>query len=117
MAAAVLGLLIAILFTVLATACSGRGSGGGDSSAPPDGARLFARNCAACHGAGGAGDGPRADRRLGSADLTDPALHERLSDADINRVIRRGKRRMNPVGGLNQGERSALIEFVRSLRQ
>ena len=42
---------------------TGRGAAGGDPAAMPaasDGAGLYAEYCAACHGAGGRGDGPLA---------------------------------------------------------
>ncbi len=43
---------IAVVMTVLLAACATTPEGGGE--------RLFARNCISCHGATGAGDGPKS---------------------------------------------------------
>ena len=81
--------------------------------APIDGSRLFQRRCAACHGALGKGDGPAS--MMQPADLTQPALQQRLSDADLAGVMRQGKGKMPPVSGLTDEEVAALTAFVRSL--
>jgi len=55
--------VVASLGLLLAACATGR-------SAAPTGAETFARHCAACHGTGGAGDGPVA----GELNLTVPDL-------------------------------------------
>jgi mono/diheme cytochrome c family protein len=54
-------------------------------AAEPDGAALYASNCAPCHGTTGRGNGPRAalfERRP-------PALHEAVSERSTDAVVRR----------------------------
>jgi len=53
-------LLTAALASPLALGCAAGGSSGEPSQAAESGAALFAENCAACHGATAAGDGPVA---------------------------------------------------------
>jgi mono/diheme cytochrome c family protein len=81
---------------------------------PVDGARLFQRQCATCHGARGAGNGPSAPMS-GAADLSDPAYQERTTDAEIAQVIREGRGLMPPWGHLNDAQVDALVAFVRTL--
>ncbi|MFW5691431.1 MAG: c-type cytochrome [Chloroflexota bacterium] len=66
---------------------------GGDS-----GAALFARHCAACHGADGRGDGAVAlEADLSVPDFTDPAVRDALSFEGWLTVIREGRlERMMP---------------------
>jgi mono/diheme cytochrome c family protein len=49
--------IVAITGVVLLASCTAEGQG----SDPADGAALFARHCASCHGQIGEGDGPVAD--------------------------------------------------------
>jgi mono/diheme cytochrome c family protein len=54
-------------------------------AAEPDGAALYATNCAPCHGTVGRGDGPRAvlfERRP-------PNLHEAITERSTDAVVRR----------------------------
>ncbi|OLC06116.1 MAG: hypothetical protein AUH42_06230 [Gemmatimonadetes bacterium 13_1_40CM_70_11] len=53
------------------------------------GAEVFREQCAACHGDGGRGDGPKARRLKGPppADLTDPAAMGAVTAVDIYRKI------------------------------
>ena len=61
-------------------------------TAPPSlahGRAVFGEQCAACHGAAGRGDGPKAAHLKGPhpADLTDPAVMSALAPLDIYRKI------------------------------
>lgn len=82
---------------------------------PPDGARLFQRRCAVCHGSTGEGQ----EMALGakSANLADPSVQARLTDADLLRIMRNGVGRMPAVTGLRDDEASAIAAHVRSLRK
>ena len=109
---------IAALTLVATTACSG-----GAADVPVseeaveaiDAPVLFQRRCAQCHGARGVGDGPSAVAYPRVGDLTDPAMHARLSDEDLRRAMRQGVGRMPPVGSLSATEREALVRYVRTL--
>lgn len=86
-------------------------------SEPIDGARLYQRRCATCHGARGAGDGPSSAAYPQVSDLRSPQVQSRHSDDELAEIITDGYRRMPRVGGLNRDERSAIIAYVRTLGQ
>lgn len=80
------------------------------------GARLYAANCAVCHGADGRGDGPAAATlRVRPADLTAPHLFAH-SAGDLYWWIGHGKGGAMPgfAGVLRPSERWAVIDFVRA---
>jgi len=87
-------------------------------SSPPDvplGTKIFANNCAGCHGAGGKGGGP-----MKTPDFTNPAVQAALSDAAVTKTIREGKpgTAMPAWGGkLSEAEINAVAAFVRGLGQ
>jgi len=83
---------------------------------------LFNVNCARCHGAGGAGDGPDADK-LGDyvPNFTDPNFHKWRSDEEILAAIHggggavgRGPAMPPWEGVLSEPEMVALKDYVRS---
>ena len=81
------------------------------------GARLYAENCAVCHGADGKGDGPAAAAlRVRPADLTAQHLFTH-SDGDLYWWIGHGRDAgVMPgfAGVLRPAERWAVIDFVRA---
>jgi mono/diheme cytochrome c family protein len=87
-------------------------------SSPPDvqsGAKIFAGNCAACHGADGKGVAA-----MKTPDFTNPAVQAALSDASAIKTIREGKpgTAMPAWGGkLSEAEIAAVAAFVKSLGQ
>ncbi|HEY2132136.1 MAG TPA: cytochrome c [Acetobacteraceae bacterium] len=94
---------------------------GFDAVGIADGARLFAQNCASCHGADGRGDGPLAKRLdIPPADLTAPHLWEH-SDGELFWWLTHGID--SPRGGLampgfaatlDEGQRWAVIDDIRA---
>jgi alcohol dehydrogenase (cytochrome c) len=74
------------------------------------GKELFSKNCAICHGAfaqGGAGP-----------DLTNPAWQSSISDAELDRVMRKGTRGTAMpgfAGKLNEQDRAEVTRYLRSL--
>lgn len=121
-AAAWLGLVV--------PACSGTTVEEGSATAVPvdaellaRGRRLYASNCANCHGPGGKGDGASAgllDPK--PRDHTDSRIMEQLSDRHIARVIREGGAFAGyPIMPANPHieERglTALVAFVRTLHR
>jgi mono/diheme cytochrome c family protein len=95
---------------------------GGCSSpvtASKEGKVLFETTCVTCHGADGVGVDVWK-LRLGVPDLTDPALHARLSDADIRTTIKEGSKskKMPPWGGVYSDEQvDALVSYVRGFKR
>ncbi|MEM7732133.1 MAG: cytochrome c [Pseudomonadota bacterium] len=57
-------ILFPVTITLALSACTGFGLPNNDMPTRDDGAAFFARNCVACHGANGAGDGPTAQRQV-----------------------------------------------------
>ena len=91
-------LLMSILLVVL---------GLSQAIAAPDGATLFARNCAACHGSTGTGG-------VG-VPLALPSFQASISDDYLRRTIRLGRpgRVMPAFGYLKPDEVEAIISYVR----
>jgi mono/diheme cytochrome c family protein len=80
------------------------------------GRELFLQYCAACHGQGGKGDGPKA-RGLAArpADLTNPALAG-VTEGEVFWVIRDGLGEMPSYRSiLSEADRWRLVHYVRSL--
>jgi mono/diheme cytochrome c family protein len=74
---------------------------------------TWRRNCTACHGQLGRGDGPQAAMTK-PMDLTDPAWQARVTDEAIAEVIRRGRGRM-PAFSLPDATVRSLVQLIRLL--
>jgi high-affinity iron transporter len=91
--------------------------------APPDlaaGAKLYADNCAGCHGTAGHGDGAAAFAlHPRPADFHSEAVMAALTPFKAFNVVRFGVKgtAMVPVDGLDETQRWALAFYVFSLRQ
>lgn len=91
--------------------------------APPSSARgrvLFQENCALCHGATGAGDGPDTKRlHLSPADFTSVEFMRRETPADFFTMITMGRRKrgMPDWSSLSVQQRWDLIAYVWTLAQ
>ena len=90
-----------------------------DASSVSDGAVLFGRHCASCHGAGGKGDGAAAAKlKSRPADLTDAEWIHGPSDGEIFTLIRDGAKSagMKPYRGvLTDVQIWNLVNYLRSL--
>ena len=78
---------------------------------------VFAKNCAACHGAKGKGDGAAAAAfNPRPSDLSNPELYRGRPDEDLVKAITEGVRAMPPFGTqLPRETISDLVKYVRSL--
>jgi high-affinity iron transporter len=79
---------------------------------PLDGARVYARQCATCHGAEGRGDGPLAAQNQA------PSLHAaaaggRLEPEVMHALLLNGRGAMPAFPNLSSAERAAVIAWVR----
>jgi mono/diheme cytochrome c family protein len=89
------------------------------------GARIFAANCARCHGRAAKGDGPdlvKLQSAVSPDDWTDKESNEGLTDSFIIAMITKGgkangKSRIMPEFGdkLNAQQVQDLLAFIRSL--
>ena len=85
-------------------------------AADPDGAALYKSKCAMCHGADGAGQTPMGKtlklKDLRSADV------QKLTDAEITKLIVDGKGKMPPnKGKLTDADVKAVVAFIRTLKK
>jgi mono/diheme cytochrome c family protein len=80
------------------------------------GARLFQINCAHCHGAGGAGDGPASRYlKVKPADLRRPGV-QALPELVLYEIITQGMGLMPPFKGeLSAEERRSVSAYVKAL--
>jgi len=87
-----------------------------DDAALAQGEKVWGQQCAACHGAGGAGDGPQAVADgLTMPDLTDPALAASRSLADWHALTAAGQGAMPPFADvLSDEEIWAAATYARS---
>lgn len=78
------------------------------AQAAPDGARLYAQNCAACHG-------ERGDGGIGIP-LALPSFHAQVDDEYLRKSIRLGRpgRVMPPAPHLSDAEVDAIVKHMRS---
>ena len=84
------------------------------SASADDGAALFQRNCAVCHGKDG--KGLPNWKAKGQPDFTDAKWQKAHTDAQISSVIQNGKGRNMPAfkSRLSDGDVSAIIAQVRA---
>jgi mono/diheme cytochrome c family protein len=75
---------------------------------------AWQRNCATCHGARGRGDGPQGPM-LRPPDLTDGAVQDRVTDAQMAESIRKGRNKM-PAFDLPPQVIEGLIARIRASR-
>lgn len=73
---------------------------------------AWQRNCATCHGPRGRGDGPQG-AMMRAQDLTLPEWQNKVSDADITEVIRKGRNRM-PAFDLPPQVIQGLVKRIRA---
>jgi mono/diheme cytochrome c family protein len=93
------------------------------AASPPDGAALYAKWCAACHGTGGAGDGPNAANLpvTPAAHASRDAMAARPDDSLFDTIAGGGaimnrSPRMPAFGAtLSAAEIRALVRHIRSL--
>lgn len=78
--------------------------------------------CAKCHGPDGKGE-TKMGRKLSIADLTDPAVQAKFTDADVVKSVKEGikdkngKLVMKPIEGLTDDEIAAFVPLVRAFQK
>ena len=79
----------------------------------PDGGDLFKQKCAMCHGADGKGYAS-----LKTPDFTDPKVQAALTDEDIAKTIKNGKKDTAMpafANSLSDDQIQSLVVYIRSL--
>jgi mono/diheme cytochrome c family protein len=81
------------------------------------GKAVFDKKCRVCHGAEGQGNPGMAKalkvefKALGSADV------QKMSDAELKKVITSGMGKMKPVSGLSDADADNVVAHVRTLKK
>jgi mono/diheme cytochrome c family protein len=81
------------------------------------GKAAYAKACKSCHGPDGAGNPAVAKmmkvemKPLGSKDI------QSKSDEDLKEVIKKGAGKMKPITSLSDDQASAVVAFIRTLKQ
>ncbi len=84
--------------------------------AEEDGAALFKKSCAPCHGPTGNGD-TAMGKKLGVKALNS-AEAQKLTDEQLKQVISKGKGKMPSFGGkFTPDQLKAVIAFIRTLKK
>src|SRR5580765_6393202 len=78
-----------------------------------DGAAIYKTKCTPCHGADGSGQTP-VGKNLKVRDLRSPEV-QKLSDADITKVLSAGKGKM-PASKLADGDIKSVVAYIRTLK-
>ena len=78
-----------------------------------DGAALWAKNCASCHGKDGSGN-TTMGKKLG---VKDYSKDQGFSDAEAANVIKNGKGKMKAYKQFSDADVKALVAYVRSLKK
>ena len=113
--------LLSIRFCVLALPLVGALSSAVGAPAALTARENFKKHCVDCHGADGRSQ-TRLGRKSGAKDLTDGKTMSKLSDADVFKTIKfgrknnKGEEKMDAFGdGLSDKEINELVAFVRTL--
>jgi len=112
--------LLLVLAAVSAPAKSPQGPANAAKQAADSlaGKKLFARDCALCHGTNGNGQTDLAkSMSLSLHDWTDPKTLADKSDQDLFAIIRKGKDKMpqEDKGRASDDQVKSIIEYIRGL--
>ncbi len=104
------GIICGVIALVIAPLAFG--GGGGNAAAGKD---TFLKKCAVCHGKDGMGSAPMSKvLNVKIPPLSSPDI-QKLTDAEMTKVIKEGKGKMKPVTELTNADIANLIAFTRSL--
>lgn len=87
-----------------------------------DAAANWKEHCSKCHGDTGKGD-TKMGKKLSIADLTDPAVQAKFTDADAMKAMKEGikdksdKVAMKPIENVSEADMKALVAYVRTLKK
>lgn len=82
-----------------------------------DGAAIFAKKCAACHGADGKG-ATAMGKKMKCKDMTTTSISEAQTIKAIKEGVKEGgKVRMKPIASLSDDEAKAVAAYVKGLKK
>lgn len=114
------GVVPLVLFTACSAVCAGavvyKTAANFASPSAFDGAALFNRQCAQCHGRDGRARTKRG-RQTHTRDITGAEWQDDVSDERIFNSISRGKGKMPAFKKLSDKNIDALVAYVRRLRK
>lgn len=110
---------IGVLTAALLAVSLGAPSLQAQQAAAPDGAALYTRSCASCHGATGVAPAAMVQRLGAIPDLSDPAVQRAMADSTISNAIANGKgtKMRAPRTPYTPEQLRALVAYVRTLRR
>jgi mono/diheme cytochrome c family protein len=78
---------------------------------------VYDKKCKVCHGAAGEGN-PGMAKALNTTiqPLGSPEV-QKMSDADLKKIVTQGKGKMKPPAGLSDADVDNVIAFVRTLKK
>ena len=92
----------------------------GQADAIAAGQILFQNNCAKCHGKDGKGNTPTG-KKLHVKDYTDAKVQASMTDADMTKIIKEGKKegdatKMKAYSELSDADVKALVAYIRAFK-
>ena len=81
-----------------------------------DGAELYGKNCATCHGADGKGQ-TAMGKKFKLKDYTDAKVQAGFTDKEATTVILEGKGAMKTKGKVTEPEAKELVKYIRTLKK
>jgi mono/diheme cytochrome c family protein len=81
------------------------------------GKEIYTKKCQTCHGADGSGNpGMAKALKVEFKALGGPEV-QKMSDADLKKVVTEGMGKMKPVSGVTGGDLDNVVAYVRSLKK
>ena len=93
-----------------------------NASAAADGAALYTKSCASCHGADGKGE-TKMGKKIGAKDYTSAKVQADLKDDAAIKAIKEGykdkdgKEVMKPTEGMSDDDAKALVAYMRTFKK
>ena len=86
----------------------------GDATAGKD---IYIKKCKTCHGEDGHGNDGMAKLLKTTIPPLDGSETQKMSDADLKKIIVEGKGKMKPLQGLSDAEIDNVIAYVRTMKK
>jgi mono/diheme cytochrome c family protein len=81
------------------------------------GKAVYSKKCQSCHGADGSGNPTMANALKVEIKPLSSDEVQKMSDADLKKVVTNGMGKMKPVTGLMPAELDSVVAFVRTFKK